>query len=125
VLYPLAGLNVNDAPRQVAIADAMRDLAGARLTIARDYLDGRVDREQAIRLTQRYLLTPRAAAEKSIAFTDQYRSYVVNYGLGQAMVRAHVEAAGADRARRWAAMERVIAEPTLPRDLRALPSAAR
>lgn len=125
VLYPLAGLDPALAPRQAALAAAMRDLAGARLTIARDYLDGRMNREQAIGATQRYLLMSRKAAEQSIAFTDQYRSYVINYGLGQDMVRAHVEAAGPSEARRWAAMEHVIAEPTLPRDLAARPEAPR
>ena len=33
-------------------------------------------------------------AEQSIAFTDQYRAYVINYGLGRDMVARHVEAAG-------------------------------
>jgi hypothetical protein len=33
------------------------------------------------------------------------------------MVRAHIEAAGADPAARWAAMERILSEPTLPSDL--------
>lgn len=118
VLYPLAGLDPKDAPTQGALAQAMRDLSGARLTIARDYLDGKVNREQAIGLTQKYLLASREAAEQSIAFTDQYRSYVINYGLGQDMVRHHVEAAGGDERGKWAAMERVLSEPTLPRDLR-------
>ena len=56
-------------------------------------------------------------AEQSIGFTEQYRSYVINYGLGQDMARAFVEAAGATPEARWAAFERIISEPTLPSDL--------
>ena len=116
-LYPLAGLSTAGAEQYLALLESMRELSGARFTIARDYLEGRIDRETAIALTRKYQLVSRARAEQSIAFTDQYRSYVINYGLGQDMVRAHVEAAGATQAERWAAMTRILSEPTLPSDL--------
>ncbi|HEV2078536.1 MAG TPA: hypothetical protein VGR19_01375 [Allosphingosinicella sp.] len=116
-IYPLAGLPTTDAARYSALLEAMRDLAGARFTIARDYLEGRISREQAITLAQKYQLISRPRAEQSIKFTDDYRSYVISYGLGQDMVRAHVEAAGPSREARWAAFERLISEPTLPSDL--------
>ena len=116
-LYPLAGLPTRGAAQYLALIEAMRELAGARFTIARDYLEGRIDREAAIALTQKYQLVSRPRAEQSIAFTDQYRSYVINYGLGLDMVRAYVEAAGATPAERWAAMARLLSEPTLPSDL--------
>ena len=40
----------------LALQQAIEELAGARFTIARDYLDGRIGRAQAIELTQRYQL---------------------------------------------------------------------
>ncbi|MEA3064176.1 MAG: hypothetical protein QOJ27_611, partial [Sphingomonadales bacterium] len=83
-----------------------------------DYLDGRITRAQAVELTRKYQLVSPVRAEKSVAFIDQYRSYVINYGLGQDMARAYVEGAGADPAERWAAMTKILSEPTLPRDLR-------
>jgi hypothetical protein len=91
-------------------------LSGARFTIARDYLEGRITRAQAVELAQRYQLTDADGAEKSVSFTDQYRSYVINYGLGKEMVRDHVERAGSGAAR-WEAMRRILSEPTLPRHL--------
>ena len=39
----------------------MRQLAGARFTIAADHLDGRITRDQAIALTQHYSLMSRPA----------------------------------------------------------------
>jgi hypothetical protein len=116
-LYPLAGLPSGRAGEYLALLEATRDLAGARFTIARDYLEGRIDRAKAVELTQKYQLVSKKRAEQSIDFNEQYRSYVINYGLGQDMVRAYVEAAGPDPKARWAAMERVISEPTLPSDL--------
>ena len=52
-----------------------------------------------------------------MAFTEQYRSYVINYGLGLDMVRTWVEGAGPGMGKRWERMEAVISEPTLPSDL--------
>ena len=117
-LLPLAGLagKAGDAARYLELQKASDELVGARFTIARDYLEGRITREQAVALTQRYQLVGRQRAEQSVAFTDQYRSYVINYGLGKEMVRDHVERAGG-RDARWAAMRRLLSEPTLPRHL--------
>ena len=92
------------------------DLSNARATISADYLDGKIDRETAIRLIQKYQLVSRARAEQLIRFTDQYRTYVINYGLGQDEVKAHVERAGPGQAARWAAFEALIGEPTIPAD---------
>ncbi|HLL30361.1 MAG TPA: hypothetical protein VK403_05135 [Allosphingosinicella sp.] len=117
-LYPLAGLPTAAAPQFLALQRAMQDLGGARFTIAADYLDGRITRAQAVELTRKYQLVSPERAEKSVAFIDQYRSYVINYGLGLDMVRRAVERAGADPAARWAAMTRILSEPTLPSDLR-------
>jgi hypothetical protein len=116
-LYPLAGLSSAGAAQYLALQQALRDLAGARFTIAADYLDGRIDRARAVELTRKYQLVSPARAEKSVAFIDQYRSYVINYGLGLDMVRAAVERAGPDPGARWAAMARILSEPTLPSDL--------
>ncbi|HEX8262530.1 MAG TPA: hypothetical protein VF547_06625 [Allosphingosinicella sp.] len=116
-LYPIAGLPTEAAGRYLALQEAMRDLAGARFTIAADYLDGRIDRARAVELIRKYQLVSPARAEKSLAFIDQYRSYVINYGLGLDHVRRAVEGSGASPAERWAAMARILSEPTLPSDL--------
>jgi len=117
-LYPLAGLPTGDAAKYLALSKAMKDLAGARFTIARNYLEGRISRAQAVQLSQKYQLQSKERAEKSLSFTDQYRTYVINYGLGQDMVRAYVEAAGPDPKAKWARMEKILSEPTLPSDLK-------
>lgn len=116
-LFPLANLDPAEAPRYAALGKALQRLSGARFTIARDYLDGRIDRAAALALTQKYSLLSVARATKSLDFDEVYRSYVINYGLGKDMVQAHVEAAGASPKVRWAVFERILSEPTLPSDL--------
>ncbi|MGE0178772.1 MAG: hypothetical protein AB7O91_02990 [Sphingomonas sp.] len=117
ILYPLAGLPITDAAEYLALQEATEALAGARFTIARDFLEGRITRDQAIALAERYQLMTRARAEQSIRFTERYRAYVINYGLGRDIVAAHVERAGSSPRVRWAAMRRLLSEPVLPADL--------
>lgn len=117
VLMPLAGLPPADNDLYWRVQKAMAALSGARLTIAQQYLDGEIDRATAVALSQKYLLLTPERADQSIRFTEQYRSYVINYGLGEAMVRAFIEADGADEKTRWNRMEKLISEPTLPSDL--------
>ena len=117
-LYPLAGLPPAEAQRYAGLLGAMKQLSGARMTIARDYLNGQISEEQAVALTRKYQLVSEARAKQSVAFTKQYRTYVINYGLGEDMVRADVESRPAGAAR-WKRFEQIISEPTLPSDLRA------
>lgn len=117
VLYPLAGLPADGAETYLRLQEAIRELSGARIAISADYLDGRIDRAEAIRRTQRYSLMSESRARQSIAFTDQYRAYVINYGLGRELVARFVEAGAADQATRWARMGRMLSGPFLPTDL--------
>lgn len=117
VLMALAGITPPGDDGYWRLLDAMKALKGARLTIAQQYLDGVIDRPTAVALTQRYLLVSPERAEQSVAFTDQYRSYVINYGTGEDMVRAFVERGDPDRDEIWRRMSLLLSEPTLPSDL--------
>jgi hypothetical protein len=53
-------------------------------------------------------------------FFDQYRSYVINYNLGQDMVKRYIESAGGVPRRpdqRWKIFEELISSPRLPSGL--------
>ncbi|MDZ3830499.1 MAG: hypothetical protein U0S50_01615 [Sphingopyxis sp.] len=118
ILMPIAGMSPPSDDRYWQLLDATKALSGARLTIAQQYLDGEIDRATAVTLTQKYQLVSAKRAEQSVSFTDQYRSYVINYGLGEAMVRAHVERGNPDRDEMWRRMAHIVSEPTLPSDLK-------
>jgi hypothetical protein len=117
VLYPLAGLDPRTAPKFAQLRELQKDLAGARMTIAADYLDGKLTRDQAIALSQKYMLISRPRAEQSVSFTDTYRSYVINYGLGEQMVRRWIESRGRQPDQRWKAMEALLSQPSTAADL--------
>jgi hypothetical protein len=117
VLAPLAGLPTADLARYLELAELTVDLRPAGYTIAAQLFAGEIDEAEAIALTQRYQLTSPERAAQTIDFAKTYRSYIINYGLGLEMVRAHVEAAGSSPEARWERMRRILSEPTLPSDL--------
>ena len=119
LLAPLAGLPAGDLARYLALNKALSELVAARYTIAAQLLAGEIDDAHAQALLQQYQLQSPERAAQSVKFIRTYRSYVINYGLGQDMVRAYVEAAGPDQDARWKRMEALLSAPTLPVDLSA------
>jgi hypothetical protein len=117
VLYPLAGLDPKSAEAFWKLQQATDALGGARLTIAKMYLDGEVDRAKVLELTQKYQLLSPKRAEQQVGFTDHYRSYVLNYGWGKELVKAHIERGKPSTKERWKRMERILSEPVLPEEL--------
>jgi hypothetical protein len=117
ILYPMAGLDPKSAQAFWQMQQMTEALSGARLTIAKMYLDREITRPQALDLTQKYLLLSPARAEQSVKFTDHYRSYVINYGWGKDLVRAYIERGNPDATERWRRMEKILSEPTVPADL--------
>jgi hypothetical protein len=117
VLYPLAGLDPASAPAFDTLRRATGELDGALLRISQMHLDGEIDREQAITLAQKYRLASADVAAQSLKFDAAYRSYVINYSVGEDLVRAYVERHGSDPEARWAAYIRIMSTPTLPADL--------
>lgn len=117
-LFPLAGINPARAERYYEILDLVDELGYAGNEAARRYLDGEITREEAIDWLQRYALMSEKRARQRTQFMDVYRSYVINYNLGQDLVRRYVETeAGDDPTARWRIFERILSTPTLPGDI--------
>ncbi|MEL7296656.1 MAG: hypothetical protein AAGJ86_03280 [Pseudomonadota bacterium] len=116
VLFPLAGLDASQADRYYALQALLAGLSYAGNEAARDYLNGDITREEAIAWLVKYgLSSPERAAQRT-RFFDQYRSYVINYNLGQDLVQAHIERGDADAQTRWARFEQMISTPFSPAD---------
>jgi hypothetical protein len=60
---------------------------------------------------------PRPRAEQRVGFIDQYRAYVINYNLGQDLVRDYIEALGGTPdhpERRWELFTGLLTAPRTP-----------
>jgi len=120
VLFPVAGLDTADAERWARVQAEMKVLAFADNEAARGYLDGHLDRAQAEAFLVQYSLRTVAQAAQRLRFIDTYRSYVINYNLGEQLVRDWVIGQGgtADHpARRWEVFVDLISSPRLPKGL--------
>lgn len=90
VLFPLAGLDPATAAKYYEVEELVARLSYAGNEAARRFLNGRATKEEAIEWLCTYALMPRDRATKRVAFFEYYRSYVINYNLGQDLVKAYV-----------------------------------
>lgn len=118
VIFPLAGLDATRAEQYARVQALVDRLAYAGNEAAREYLDGRMSRGDAVAWLTRYALMPTPRAEQRLRFFDQYRSYVINYNLGKDLVKAYIESrAGGSADARWAAFAELLSSPRLPSGL--------
>lgn len=111
VLFPLAGVDPALAGKLQAVTKLRRDLSHADNYVAREYLEGRLDRAGAAALIEKYKLETPALAARRIDFFDAYRAYVINYNIGRDLVAAHIEREKAKGADPWAAFAAVLKSP--------------
>jgi hypothetical protein len=123
-LFPLAGLDPARAAEYQEVMALVEQLAYAGNEAARRYLNGEIDAAAAASWLEKYAMMPRPRAEQRVRFFDQYRSYVINYNLGEDLVRAYVERRAAEGGvvsaeRRWQVFAELISSPRLPSGLTA------
>lgn len=117
VLFPLAGLDPAEADRYYALQGLLARLNYSGNEAARDYLNGDIDRDQAVQWLVEYSLNSPERARQRTDFFDTYRSYVINYNLGKDMVRDYVERDTANQAARWEKFEQLLSSPMTAGDL--------
>lgn len=120
VLYPLAGLDASKAEQYDQLLKLLGKLSYAGNEAARDYIDGRITREQAQDWLINVELYPAVKAAQRTQFFDVNRGYVINYNLGKDMVKNWVEKQAAQQAgvpaeqARWQVFKQLLSSPRLP-----------
>jgi hypothetical protein len=120
-LYPLAGLDPATADKYADVQRLIAKLSYAGNEAARRYLNGEIDRDAAAAWLQKWAMSPKDRAEQRTRFFDEYRSYVINYNLGQDLVRAYVEKHGGTEDKpqeRWRIFGELLSSPRLPSGLK-------
>ncbi|MGE5860107.1 MAG: hypothetical protein ACM34J_06120 [Ignavibacteria bacterium] len=120
VLFPLAGLNTSNAERYYKILELTSKLSSAGNEAARNYIDGKWTKEETINWLMKYSLMSPEHAEKQFHFIEKYRSYVINYNVGEDLVKDFVERNDGKRDnldRRWDLFERLISLPQIASNL--------
>jgi hypothetical protein len=120
VLFPIAGMDVRSVEKYYAIHELFLKLAYAGNEAARGYLNGTMTRDEAAAWLVKYALMSPDRAQQRTRFFDAYRSYVINYNLGQDLVKNYIERRGGtpDQPRkRWEEFRKLISSPRLPSGL--------
>ena len=118
VLYPLAGLKMRNANDWRAFWTVKSDMLGATATVAKLYLDGELDKEQAKQAFIRYRLMTPDGANKIVRILDQIGSYVIASDVGWMTIDQRLR--NRPRAQQWRAFQRVLREPMTVADLQRL-----
>lgn len=120
VLFPLAGLDAAKVEKYYKVLDLLHGLSYTSNHAARNYIDGNWTREETKLWLQKYALRTAEQSEKSLQFIDKYRSYVINYNLGQDIVKNYIEGNGGTAEnvdRRWELFEQLLSTPQTPSNL--------
>jgi hypothetical protein len=121
ILFPLAGLDPSKATKYYAVQTIFNQLSYAGNEAARRYLNGEINRDQAVEWLVKYNLSTPERAGQRVRFFDQYRSYVINYNLGQDLVRKYIESRGGTSNqpdKRWQEFKILLSSPRLPSGLK-------
>ena len=118
VLFPAAGIDASRADEYYAVQDLIKQLEYATNEAARRLLNGEIDESAAMQWLQKYAVMEPARAKQRVKFIKRYRSYVINYNLGEDMVRGYIEKrSGTDPGKRWSEFAKLLSSPRLPSGL--------
>jgi hypothetical protein len=118
VLFPLAGLKMGDPAQWRAYLAARSSILGASATVARDYLAGTIDHDEARRQFIRYRLQTPEAADQLLTMLSVLGSYVIASDLGWYTIDRVMQ--GRPVEEQWRLLGQIEREPMLLDDVAAL-----
>ncbi len=120
ILFPLAGLNPSKAEKYYQILELVNKLSYSANEAARNYLDKKWNESEAVTWLMKYSLMSEERAKQRIKFIEKYRSYVINYNLGQDIIKEYIEKNGGDNnnAKRWSLFTELLSTPQTPSGLK-------
>lgn len=113
VLFPLAGIDPEKVERYYQVQAVLQKLSYAGNMVAQRYLDGEIEHEAAVTMLMKYALSDEARSRQRLRFIEANRSYVINYNLGQDVVKSYVEklAIPGDDKSRWQVFTELLSKP--------------
>ena len=121
VLFPLAGLDPSGADRYYKVVDLFTKLDYAGNEAARNFINGKMNKDETIQWLQKYSMMSMERAKQRMHFIETYRSYVINYNVGQDLVKDYVNKNGGTENNpelRWRIIERLLSTPQVPSNLK-------
>jgi hypothetical protein len=80
--------------------------------------NGEIDKDAAVQWLQKSAVMEPVRAQQRVKFIQRYRSYVINYNLGEDMACRYIEKrSGTDPEKRWREFAKLVSSPRLPSGL--------
>jgi hypothetical protein len=111
VLFPIAGIKRQDCKRYLEVQQLITALHTAEPSIAREYLDGRLEFVRAADALEREMLMEHG--ETTLLYLNEYRTYMLSYTLGADSVRSLVEQGHPTDAVRWQRYTSLMTNPVI------------
>lgn len=115
VLWPAAGLDPARLEEFYSVQEMTKALGYAANEAARRLINGEIDDAAAAAWLQKYALMDEKRAQQRVKFIRRYRSYVINYNVGEDLVRSYIEK---QPEARWKTFADLLSSPRLPSSLR-------
>ncbi|MDC1069091.1 hypothetical protein OAQ99_08020, partial [Candidatus Kapabacteria bacterium] len=119
-LYPLAGLDSSLASKFNKVQSIIHKLTYAGNVAAQKYLDGEFSSSEAVDYLVNYNLMSESRAKQRLKFIEKYRSYVINYNVGQDLIKEFINSQGGSTdnpERRWILFRDLLRHPYLADNL--------
>ncbi len=120
VLFPLAGLDTSKANEFYKVLELTEKLSYAGNEAAKNYLDGKWKKKQTIEWLENYNLMSPERANQRLKFIEKYRSYVINYNVGQDIIKNYINKEGGTAnhpEKRWEVFKYLLSTPQTPSGL--------
>jgi len=120
VLYPIAGLNPVKAEEYDEVLNLTEELDFSSNEASRNYLDGKWSKKETIDWLEHISLMSPERAEHRLSFIEKYRSYVINYNLGEKIVSVYIEKNGGTEIhskKKWELFKYLLTTPQTPSGL--------
>ncbi len=108
-VFQMAGIDTTLAEKFIEINNIKKKMAFLSNYCGKAHLDGTMTTEEIAEVYSKYNLTSSKAALGLLSFVDIYRSYIINYNLGEQSIREYIDADNKlTKAERWQRFEDVI-----------------
>ncbi|MCJ8272982.1 MAG: hypothetical protein MJK04_26735, partial [Psychrosphaera sp.] len=112
-LFPLAGIPAHKAELYYRIQSVLHQLSYVDNMVAQRYLDGEIDKAQAVVLLMKYALSTEQRSHQRLRFIEQNRAYVITYNYGQDLVKAFLSSKidSSNPAELWRGFSELLSRP--------------
>lgn len=118
VLAPLAGIDASNVEIWNEYLELNSQLGDhATSATAQRYLDGEITRDEALQERIKYGMRTPAEAERNVRFAEEFRTYVLNYSLGEQIVSSYIDSHSNSVSDKWDEFQKLIQELPSASDL--------